>query len=132
MDNVIVISNIQNNDFLWKIGNNGRGFDFIRSYIRFVWHFGVKCFFFLLRAQILIEVRTWCLLSSQKCSSQFIGIRNCYLQFSEVSSVTRFLCFYCWRFFFRRRARGYDDCWIKTNKKFWGENNSIFKIFKLR
>ena len=29
--------------------------------------------------QILIDDRSWCLLSSQKCVSHFIGIWNCYL-----------------------------------------------------
>ena len=47
----------------------------------------------MIRSQILIEVRNWCLLSSQKCSSQFIGIRNCYLHFSE-SVLSQY--FYCW------------------------------------
>ena len=51
----------------------------------------VKCFIFFIRSQILIEVRTWCLLSSQKCSSQFIDIRNCYIYFSESVLLNYFL-----------------------------------------
>ena len=38
--------------------------------------FPVNCFRYL---QILIDDRSWCLLSSQKCVSHFIGIWNCYL-----------------------------------------------------
>ena len=45
----------------------------------------------MIRSQILIEVRTWCLLSSQKCSSQFIDIRNCYIYFSESVLLNYFL-----------------------------------------
>ena len=40
-----------------------------------IWHI-VNCFRHL---QILIDDRSWCLLSSQKCVSHFIGIWNCYL-----------------------------------------------------
>ena len=51
----------------------------------------LKCFIFFIHSQILIEVRTWCLLSSQKCSSQFIDIRNCYIYFSESVLLNYFL-----------------------------------------
>ena len=44
-------------------------------------------------SQIPIKVRTWCLLSSQKCSSHFIGIGNCDFYFSE-SVLSQ--DFYCW------------------------------------
>ena len=38
--------------------------------------FSIYCFCHL---QILIDDLSWCLLSSQKCVSHFIGIWNCYL-----------------------------------------------------
>ena len=53
----------------------------------------------MLRPQILIEVRNWSLLSSQKCSSHFIGIWKCYIHFSNSILLQNFFQHFCWRFF---------------------------------